>query len=35
MEFISNLVSKVAEYTTSTFTPWMFFDEPECPEELI
>jgi cyclic lactone autoinducer peptide len=35
MEFLSNIISKVAESTASTFTIWMLFDEPECPEELI
>lgn len=35
MEFLANLLKGIAESTTSTFTPWFFFDEPECPEELI
>lgn len=35
MEFVSNIISKIAESTVSTFTPWFLFDEPECPEELI
>lgn len=35
MELLSNLVSKMAESTASTFTVWFLFDEPECPEELI
>ncbi len=35
MEFLSNLVSKIAEGSSSTFTLWFMFDEPECPEELI
>lgn len=35
MEFLANLLSKTAEASTSNFTIWMIFDEPECPEELI
>lgn len=35
MELISNMISKVAESTASTFTIWFLFNEPECPEELI
>lgn len=35
MEFLANLLSKTAEGTTSNFTIWLMFDEPECPEELI
>lgn len=35
MEFISKVISGIAESTASTFTAWFLFDEPECPEELI
>lgn len=35
MEFLAKLLSNTAEATTSEFTVWMLFDEPECPEELI
>ncbi len=35
MEFLANLLSGAATATTSTFTWWLTFDEPECPEELI
>ena len=35
MEFLANLVSGVAEASSSTFTAWVIYDEPECPEELI
>jgi len=35
MEFLANLLSGAAEASSSTFTFWFLFDEPECPEELI
>ncbi len=36
MEFLANLLSKsAASASTSQFTFWMIWDEPECPEELI
>ena len=35
MEFLANILSETAEASSSTFTLWFFFDEPECPEELI
>lgn len=35
MEFLANILSNSAESASSTFTAWVFYDEPECPEELI
>lgn len=35
MEFLAKLLGGAAEASTSTFTIWLTFDEPECPEELI
>ncbi len=35
MDFFAKILDKVAESSTSTFTYWFMFDEPECPEELI
>lgn len=36
MEFLANLLSGTAETASAQpFTVWFFFDEPECPEELI
>lgn len=36
LELLANLLSGVATASTATpYTPWLFFDEPECPEELI
>lgn len=36
MEFLANILSSVASnLTTDARTPWVFYDEPECPEELI
>ena len=36
MEFLANLLSSAAlNVTGDARTPWFFFDEPECPEELI
>lgn len=36
MEFLANLLSGLASnLTTDARTPWVVFDEPECPEELI
>ena len=36
MEFLANLLSDVAvSASADARTVWMFFDEPECPEELI
>jgi len=36
MEFLANLLSGAAtSASASTFTYWLVFDEPECPEELI
>lgn len=36
MEFLANLLEKIAESSSATpYTSWWFWDEPECPEELI
>lgn len=36
LEMLANLLSGVATASTATpYTPWLFWDEPECPEELI
>lgn len=35
MEFLAKLLSGVATASTSEFTWWLTYDEPECPEELI
>lgn len=35
MDFFAKILDKVAESSVSAFTPWVVFDEPECPEELI
>lgn len=36
MEFLANLLSKVAEEGSATpYTMFWIFEEPECPEELI
>lgn len=36
MGFVADLLSKAAvAASTSLFTIWFVFDEPECPEELI
>ncbi len=36
MEFLANLLSCAAIKTSVTpFTAWFWYDEPECPEELI
>lgn len=36
MEFITNILKNVVENAgVSTFSTYWFWDEPECPEELI
>lgn len=36
LEMLANLLGGVATASTTTpYTLWFFFDEPECPEELI
>ena len=36
MEFFANLLSKVADsLSVSPACIWWFWDEPECPEELL
>lgn len=36
MEFLAKLLSGAAVSATSTaFTMWLVFDEPECPQELL
>ena len=36
LEILANLLSGVATASVGTpYTPWFFWDEPECPEELI
>jgi len=36
MRFLASFLSNAAEETTSSpFTIWLTWDEPECPEELI
>lgn len=36
MSFLANLLSGAAESASATpFTLFFFWDEPECPEELI
>ena len=36
MGFLANLLSGFASASTATpYTLWFFYDEPECPEELL
>ena len=36
MEFLANLLSGLASASTSTtYSTWFIYDEPEYPEELI
>ena len=36
MEFLANLLSGLATSASAQpYTFWLFYDEPECPEELI
>lgn len=36
LEMLANLLSGVATASTATpYTPWLFLDEPTCPEELL
>ncbi len=36
MEFLANILSSTAvELSSTARTPWFFWDEPNCPEELI
>ncbi len=35
MGLLANILSGAAEATTSSFTFFFIFDEPNCPEELL
>lgn len=36
LEMLANLLSGAATASSTTpYTVWFFFDEPECPEDLI
>ena len=36
LEMLANLLSGAATASSATlYTVWLFFDEPECPEDLI
>ncbi len=36
MEFLASLLSNIAEsLSVSPACAWLFWDEPECPEELL
>lgn len=36
LEMLANIISNVADASTSTSgTWWLIYDEPQCPEELL